>query len=824
MADDKVLEAQKWVNSTYGGVSGYVRCPEDGRTGWSTMYALVMGLQHELGISPLVAGFGPTTVARLEALGDIGFGWNKNTNIVRIIQHGLFCKGYWGANGYGEYGAVTTEAVKALRVDMGLPDGGTGTTGGVTTAKIFKCILNMDAYVVVAGGTDKIREIQRWLNGRYWQRSAYNIGPADGIYSRDVQKSLVIALQYELGISAPNGNFGPATQDGLRSHTVQEGSSGIFVELFTAACVFNEPVILRGLDDSEVRTTFKSSFDGKTREFVEIFQDFSQLYKRGDAAYGVGNYDTWAQLLVSMGNADRAATGSDTRFEIIPSRARWLYDNGYRLVGRYLYDPPGSTLDKEIKPGELQTIFNAGLRVFPIYQDNARQLSDFTYGHGFQHALNAHDLASQYGFNRGTTIYFAVDYDAQQGEIDSYPEGIITYFNGVVAGLASRGKKYFHGVYGSRNVCINVTKKTSARFSFVSGMSWGFSGNLGYSLPPNWAINQIKEFKVTNGSDTFDLDRDVWRLGGEPGSNSVNRPSGPADTFIAYVRRLYDHALDYKAANNVGTNASRLVMEYIRHEKYNGLTWWWLANSYDGDFVAYCNSRGEQVINSFTDTVSGYELDATHLMATANGFLENSDPDDKGDATGGDVAGWGGDIMTFWADWRNSVEEYASPLTFCRAKLAIPGTVSSFGFTDMIEDVDGYLLAKHVAANGNIADWMVSHYNNGGALTRFRAHFDRRWQTAGNAKSSCSNLLYGAIDSKISPARFALIAGAGAVLPGDYILVPGNRAKFDDFCQGFADRQLGLIGLENSLAAKYRKNLQTYREQAAKRAARRADG
>ncbi|MDX3066031.1 MULTISPECIES: glycoside hydrolase domain-containing protein [Streptomyces] len=823
MADDKVLEAQKWVNSTYGAVSGYVRCPENGQTGWSTMYALVMGLQHELGISPLVASFGPTTLSRLAALGDIGFGWSQNANIVRIIQHGLFCKGYWGANGYGEFGAVTTEAVKAIRVDMGLPDGGMGTAGGTVTPALFKCILNMDAYVVVAGGTDKIRDIQRWLNGRYWLRSAYSIGPADGIYSRDVQKALVIAIQYELGLT-PNGNFGPGTQAGLRSHTLREGDSGIFVELFTAACVFNEPVIVKGQDDIEVRTTFKSSFDSKTKEFVEVFQAFSQLYGSGDANYGVGEYDTWSQLLVSMGNADREATGSDTRFEITASRARWLYDHDYRLVGRYLYDPPGSTLDKEIKPGELQTIFDAGLRVFPIYQDNARQLPDFTYGQGYQHALNAHDLASQYGFNRGTTLYFAVDYDAQQWEIDGSPQGIIAYFNGVVAGLASRGKKYFHGVYGSRNVCINVTKKTGARFSFVSGMSWGFSGNLGYSLPPNWAINQIKEFQVTNGSDVFDLDRDVWRRNSEPGSNSVNRPAGPADAFIAYVRRLYDHALAYKSANDVDTNASRLVMEYIRHEKYEGLDWWWLAGSYDGDFVAYCNARGESVTDSFTDTVTGYVLDAAHLMATANGFLVNSDPDDKGDATGGDVAGWGGDIMTFWADWRNSEEEYASPLMFCRAKLAIPGTVSSFGYTDMIEDVDGYLLAKHVAGNGNIADWVVSHYNNGGALTRFRSHFDRRWQTAGNAKSSCSKLLYGASDSKISPARFALISAAGAVLPGDYILLPGGSAKFDDFCQGFTDRQLSLIGLENSLAAQYRKNLRTYQEKAAKRAASRAGG
>lgn len=820
MADDKVLEAQKWVNATYGGVSGYVRCPEDGKTGWPTMNSLVMGLQHELGISPVVASFGPTTLDKFNALGDIGFGWDRNRNIVAILQHGLFCKGYWAVEpgSYGWFTGVTREAVKSLRSNMGIPEG-----DGKINGKIAKSILNMDAYVVVAGGTDKIRNIQQWLNGRYWERSAYTIGPADGLYSRDVQKSLVIGLQYELGLT-PNGNFGPGTQAGLRQRTVRQGDSGIFVQLFTAACVFNEPVILRGLDDTEVRTTFKDTFDDKTKEFVGIFQEFSQLYQKGDANYGVGEYDTWAQLLVSMGNADRAASGSDTRFEITASRARWLYANGYRLVGRYLYDPPGSTLDKEIKPGELQTIFDAGLRVFPIYQDNARQLSDFTYSQGYQHALNAHDLASQYGFNRGTTIYFAVDYDAQQWEIDGQPQGIIAYFNGVVAGLASRGKKYFHGVYGSRNVCINVTKRTGARFSFVSGMSWGFSGNLGYPLPANWAMNQIKEFKVVNGSDTFDLDRDVWRTGSEPGVRSVNSSAGPADGFISYVSRLYDHAVAYKAAEGVGTNASRLVMEYIRHEKYNGVAWWWLANSYDGDFVEYCNSRGMSVTESFTDPITGYELDATHLMATANGFLENSDPSNKGTATGGDVAGWGGDIMTFWADWRNSEEEYASPLAFCRAKLAIPGTVSSFGFTDMVEDVDGYLLAKHVAGGGNIVDWMNAHYKNGGGLRRFRNHFDRRFQTATNAYSACRDILLGGDDATIDLALLKLVTGAGAALPGDYILLPGGGDKFNSFCQGFSDRQLSLIGLENSRAAQYRKNLKAFREQAAKRAADRAGG
>src|SRR5690349_21183637 len=93
VADEQVLRAQKWVNSTYRSVAGYVACPEDGHSGWGTVYSLIMGLQHELGISPVVASLGPGTYSKLDALGDIGFQWDKNRNIVAILQYGLWCKG-----------------------------------------------------------------------------------------------------------------------------------------------------------------------------------------------------------------------------------------------------------------------------------------------------------------------------------------------------------------------------------------------------------------------------------------------------------------------------------------------------------------------------------------------------------------------------------------------------------------------------------------------------------------------------------------------------------------------------------------------------------
>lgn len=737
------------------------------------MYSLVMALQHELGISPVVASFGPTTMSKVQALGDIGPGWTNNSKIVRIIQHGLFCKGYWGADTYGTYDAKTTSAVESLRGNMGLPDG-----GGTVNAKVFRCILNMDAYVVLAGGTQKIREIQQWLNGRYWLRDAYTIGPCDGIYSRDVQKSLLIALQYELGIAAPNGNFGPGTQAGLRNHTVRAGDSGIFVQLFSAACVFNEPVPKPAPDaDQLIRTSMTSVFDTQLTDFVTAFQIFSQL-----AVSGSGDYSTWAQLLVSTGDPDRPVTGCDTRFEITQSRAQWLSANGYKTVARYLYDPPGSTLDKEIKPGELNVIFSAGLKVVPIYQDNARELSDFTYSQGYQHAVNAHHLAAEYGFNRGTVIYFAVDYDATQEEIDI---AIIPYFQGVQAGLASNGKTYVHGVYGSRNVCLNVTANTFARHSFVSGMSWGFSGNLGFPLPANWSFNQIKEFAVTNGTDTFDLDNDVWRAsGGDPGQSSVNAAVGPADAFIDYIQRLYDCAVDYGTGN-----PNQLVMEYIRSDIYNDWRWKGLIGGVDESFVSYAESRGFSVMTEFQDPFTGYTLGAEHLMATANGHFLVSQPDNPKSVNAGDIAGWGGDLLTFYAEWRDAAASYSSGYTFCMDRLAQPNVTTSFGFNDLIEDADGYLIARKVRGGTDIVTAVREQYTGGAGLKRFSDYYKQRFVDAGTCNSLAHNILTAADDAKVIAAQTGLTWGQQppSTLPYD---------KLQEFEKGFADTMLARVGME----------------------------
>ncbi|MEU4920303.1 glycoside hydrolase domain-containing protein [Streptomyces parvus] len=787
MADQQVLRAQQWVNSKYGSVSGYVRCPENGNTGWGTMNSLVMALQHELGISPVVASFGPTTSTKFDALGGIGFEWDKNRNIVAILQYGLWCKGYWAVEPESEgwFTGVTRDAVEKLRSNMGI--GGEG----VIDAKIAKALLNMDAYVVVAGGTEKIRGIQQWLNRNYWTKSAFNVGPCDGIYSRDVQKSLLTALQYELGISAPNGNFGPGTQAALRNVTLKEGDSSTLVSLFTAACVFNEPLPIGALEAR--RTTFKSTFDAKTTQYVKLFQEFSYLFEPGRES-GRGDYTTWAQLLVSMGDPDRKVTASDTRFVIDAPRAKWLYDHDYRIVGRYLYNPDPN-YEKEILPGELETILGNKLGVFPIFQIHGRDATDYSYPKGYQHALMAHEKADGFGFNRGTVIYFAVDYDATQEEIDEY---IIPYYQGVASGLASKGKKYVHGVYGSRNVCINATNRTYARYSFVSGMSWGFSGNLGFPLPANWSFNQIKETSriPITGSDPIDLDSDAWRPNSDPGTFSLNRDASPASDFISRISSLYDAAVDYKASHGSDRDASKLVMEFMRHKSYGGIQWQSLIGDYDHGFVSYASQKGLSVLDEFTDPVSGYRIGAEHLMATADGHYVVAQPDNKKSVNVGDITGWGGDFMTFYTDWRNSEEQYASGKAFCNAKLAKPGVSSSFGFTDLIEDADGYLIARAVRGGQDIATAVRQRYsNNGSALKRFTDYFQNRWGSAENCKQAAWNVL-----TKEEPffdlARGYFITLEGALYPGVLINTPGGSDKLDSFTQGFADAILARVGAE----------------------------
>ncbi|MGP3952853.1 glycoside hydrolase domain-containing protein [Streptomyces sp. 7N604] len=506
MADEMVRLAQRFVNTTYnnGATLGISKLDENGVTGWPTMYALTRALQYEMGITALSDSFGPTTLSTIGAkYGKLDATTIPSANFCRIIQSALYCKGYDGGEIDGTYNSRVKAAVVKLNQNMGVS---ATYPGSSLWPKVVKGLFNMDAYVTVNNGSDAIRSIQQWLNGRYILRKDFYVIPCDGYHSRDVAKSMLFAIQYELGMAdgTANGVFGPGTQAGLKSHTVSVGTTGTWAQLFTAAMVLNKRSVSFGNFTAEVKTA------------VESFQSFVKL-----PATGLGDFQTWASLLVSYGDQSRKGTACDGVTMITPARAQALKDAGYKYIGRYLFNPSSTSLpEKQIQPGELATIKEYGLRCFPIFQTWSRSADYFSYNQGTSDAFKAIEWAQYHGFKPGTIIYFAVDYDAMDGEVTQY---IVPHFRGVMRTIGENSS-YGVGVYGPRNVCQRIADAGYSAASFVSDMSSGFSGNLGYPMPTNWAFDQIATITVGSGSGAIEIDNNI-ASGRDTGQGDFNAGS-----------------------------------------------------------------------------------------------------------------------------------------------------------------------------------------------------------------------------------------------------------------------------------------------------------
>lgn len=503
MADVMVIRAQKFIN-TYNS-AGIPKVEENGRTSWAVMFALTRALQFELGITALSDSFGPTTLATLQSkMPNIDGATPGAGRINKIIQSALYCKGYDGGEIDGIYNQRVKDAVRKLKLDMGVQ---AAFPGDGITPKVFKALLTMDPYVLLPGGGRAVRSAQQWLNAAYIGRREFFIVPCDGFFSRNVQKALMFAIQYQIGMSdnVANGFFGPGTQSGIRNNTLTVGSTGIWVRLFSAAMIFN----------GRAGTAFVDVFTAQLSALVSDFQGFAKL-----PVTGKGDFQTWASLLVSTGDVTRRGTAADCITTITPARASALMAAGYQIVGRYLSNAPRSTWNKQIEPGELATIQSSGMRVFPIYQTWGGAAAYFNAGQGQADALAAIERLRFYGFKPGTTVYFAVDFDALDYEVT---ENIIPHFRGITSTMDFNAAGYKIGIYGPRNVCSRVAGEGLSTASFVCDMSTGFSGNLGYPLPEDWAFDQISTITVGTGAGRIEIDKNI-ASGRDVGQNSFNPP------------------------------------------------------------------------------------------------------------------------------------------------------------------------------------------------------------------------------------------------------------------------------------------------------------
>jgi peptidoglycan hydrolase-like protein with peptidoglycan-binding domain len=727
-----VLQSQKWLNATYAGKPGFARIGEDGSTGWQTMYALTRALQIELGIATPSDSFGPTTMSTLESkIGTIGVGFTKNKNVVTIIQCALWCKGYAGGTivPFGEtnpaknVGAFTSEvgaAMASIRADMGL-----GASPSVPP-KVFKSLLNMDAYVTVNGGSSTVRTVQQFLNGKYWEREDFRIMPCDGHYSRDVQQGLMYAIQFGLGMAdgTANGNFGPGTQSGIKAKAnLSVGSSDDerrFVSLFQAALIFN------GYDSD-----FNGKYASKTQAAAKAFQSFCEL-----PAHGSADFATWASLLVSTGDPDRPVTACDTSTPLTKDTAAQLAAAGFRTVGRYLN---GS--GKGLQASELTVAAEAGLSIFPIYQEwnsleELREYGAETFG--YRQGRAASLRARQIGFPAGTTIYFPIDADATADEIEAL---VLDYYRGVRKGISlSSTVTYKVGCYGPRNVGIQVTEAGLAESTFVAGLSTGWSANLGFPLPKNWAYDQINETSTGSGSRYIEIDRNASSNRAKPVGMSAMMPvptiGGAFDKDLHWPFEEYcfqselfrtesQTSLTDSDLNQVVLNTLQRTPDSAGAPRQWDAKWKLFAPlpvHLEGPRTLFEASlpirrRGEDADELVARTAKMHEMldsagyDIAHFAASLRSYLAWGTYGGSPEAQLGDLGAWALDLVQAWKAYEIArLKGYSGGVSSWFKRLGTAtedGKSSGFGHADLIADIDAYLAAVQMRdSNSSLSSTM----------------------------------------------------------------------------------------------------------------------
>ncbi|SDY48147.1 glycoside hydrolase domain-containing protein [Lachnobacterium bovis] len=680
--DKMVLETQKWLNNTYGKDSRYTRVEENGHTGRNTINGLIIALQIELGIQETAPNFGAGTTRKFNERYPNGVkqqsdGDKKTSNVYSIIQGSLWCKGYSTGNHITQnFYDGTGKAIKGIKKDMGI--GGDSTV----TVDVMKALLSMQQFVLLKnyGGKEIVRSIQQTINQKH--RNYTGIIPCDGLYGREMNTALIKILQSLEGFSVEEatGYFGNGTKSRLKkinSSNVTSYEEWVWLAKAALNCIgYN--CVQNYLWDEKFETQLSS---------------FQKEYKISNTK--ILDTDTWMELLTSKGNPNRKAQACDTRFEVTAQLLNKLKTDGYEIVGRYL---TGGSF-KEIREGELNRIVSGGLKYFPIFQENGRDISEYTYLNGLEHGKKASEAALAKGVPT-TVIYFAVDMDVYDYQVDTH---IIPYFKGINETIDPR---YSVGIYSSRNVCTRIAEIGYSVSSFVSDMSTGFSGNLGFPIPKNWNYDQFHEIQGYGGS--WDLDKVAYSGRVEPCNKVLPKEEYRAEeaTFINWVKVTEKDCL--KNFNNVmqpwygySFVTGRAILEYLRKPTY------W-EDSYIGLWKIYTPETGidEKEVAArgicqttcekqpqIKESVKSFEIE--HMSATALGYIHWGISDNKGDYSLGDLGGWTLDLLQIFGSYTREAKNQDLG-SWLKNNLGNNVDGKGFGYTDVLADAEGFLLVKEM--------------------------------------------------------------------------------------------------------------------------------
>jgi hypothetical protein len=197
--------------------------------------------------------------------------------------------------------------------------------------------------------------------------------------------------------------------------------------------------------------------------------------------------------------------GLDTTIELTRHAAA-LKAQGYDFALRYY----SNNASKNLSLGEARALAGAGLQIGVVWETSGTHAGFFTRAQGLADGAQAFRMAKEsIGQPFGSAIYFAVDYDPTQADID----GVISnYFTGVHAALyvANEGEpSYRVGVYGSGLCCGTLIDRGIATLSWLS-QSTAFAGSRQYAEQKRYDLIQMLPARVPgDGGTVISIDPDA---------------------------------------------------------------------------------------------------------------------------------------------------------------------------------------------------------------------------------------------------------------------------------------------------------------------------
>ncbi len=606
--DVMLVATQEWLKNTYG---DRVDVPTDGTERAKTIKGLIKALQIELNITA-DGSWGNNTSNAFDSLFTNGLSQQTEVNTNSTIMHIIYIiqGGFYTARGIapggldGCFGETLTSAIKTFQGQVGINQ------DGVIKSYLLKAILTTDSYELSSQGDSNIRDIQQSLNNKYY--NLIGLIPTNGVYERTTNTAIIKAMQIELQLDV-DGIWGKDTMNALP--TLRRYAT---ISNKQIAYILQYLLYLNGYNPNG----FDGAFGGGVQSAVKACQQDYNL-----TPDGICGKQTWAALTVSCGDQSRSCTACDTVYEITANRAKVLKNNGYSLVGRYLTNVNGGTLNKRIHEGELETIFNAGLKVFPIYQENGREINNFNFYHGLEDANKAINAAKEYGFPKNTTIFFAVDMDLYEDQIHS---NIVPYFRAIKATFDG-DSCYKVGVYGSRKLCSILYENKLIEHIFLADASYRFEGNVAKKIPNSWNYDQystdvaISDFYIDKVADKGNL------IGISELDNSLI--TNKNESLYGVLKLIYEEAEKYLntklgAGNFQIQDINKLVLQALRAKHYDSDLWNITAGILEKNFTDYIsNSLGNLDLGRlsiYIEEISNH-INIAHLAIVAESFMKNKD-------------------------------------------------------------------------------------------------------------------------------------------------------------------------------------------------------